>query len=79
MKFPCVHTIPGSGRQYGSNEGPPEARLMFAGAKPMRWVVTLVGIEATGRTVMWRAEVGPMLPGARSPRLFSEFGLRSII
>ncbi len=45
----------------------------------MRWVVTPVGIEATGRRVMWRAEVGPMLPGAASPRLFSEFGLRWLI
>src|SRR5271165_2391655 len=69
MMFCCVpQTSLGAGRQLESNGGPPEARLGCRGLNSMGRDVARVGRRTTRRREKWRAEVGPMLPGA-GPRL----------
>src|ERR1041384_7397940 len=54
----------GAGRQPESNGGPPAARLGCRGARWMRRDVAHVGGRTTEGRKKWRAEVGPILPGA---------------
>src|ERR1700676_3861080 len=54
----------GASRQPESNGGPPAARLGYRGPLPMGRDVAHVGRRATEGREKWRAEVGPMLPGA---------------
>src|SRR5450759_4319559 len=54
----------GAGRQPDSDGGPPAARLERRGLRSMGRDVAHVGRRTTGGREMWRAEVGPMLPGA---------------
>src|ERR1700734_3847089 len=63
----------GAGRQPEGNGGPSAARLGCRGARPMGRDVARVGRGTTEGRRKWRAEVGPMLPGA-GPRPRFEFG-----
>src|SRR5208282_6811573 len=55
---------PGSGPKPGNNGGPPGARLGYRGLRSMSRDAPYVGRRTTGGREKWRAEVGPMLPGA---------------
>ena len=64
----------GAGRQPESNGGPPAARLGCRGLRSMGRDVAHVGRRTTEGKEKWRAEVGPMLPGAGPRPLRFELG-----
>src|SRR5713101_7836599 len=67
----------GAGRQPESNEGPPAARLRRRGLRSMGTDVARVERRTTRGREKWRAEVGPMLPGAGARPLRSGLGRES--
>src|SRR5580692_6273883 len=67
----------GAGRQPESNGGPPAARLGYPEPRSMGRAVAQVGRRTTGGREKWRAEVGPMLPGAGPRPLRSGLGRES--
>src|SRR6266852_3623487 len=64
----------GAGRQPESNGGPPAARLGCQGPRSTGRDVAHVGRRSKGEREKWRAEVGPMLPGAGPRALPSRLG-----
>src|SRR5271168_3951809 len=64
----------GAGRQPEGNGGPPAARLGCREPRSMGRDVAHVGRRSTGGREKWRAEVGPMLPGAGPRPLLFELG-----
>src|ERR1700675_2136041 len=65
-----------SGREAGSNGGPPEARLGYPGVRTSGWDVTWAGTKLSWRGLAWRAEVGPMSRCVRPRPLRFARGLR---
>src|ERR1700684_3128434 len=73
--FPQTFSASRSGRKAGNNEGPPEARLGYPGARTSRWDVASAGRKLSFRGLAWRAEVGPMLRCVRPRPLRLACGL----
>src|SRR5258708_10183101 len=67
----------GAGRQPEGNGGPSAARLGCRGPRSMGRDVACVGRRTTDGRENWRAEVGPMLPGAGPRPLYSGLGRES--
>src|SRR5580658_7603473 len=64
----------GAGRQPEGNGGPSAARLGCRESRSMGRDVARVGRRTTEGRRKWRAEVGPMLPGAEPRPLRFELG-----